>query len=70
MHLDVTEITLNGIMQSIWEYNTTKHFRPLITLIDTKAVIACSAVEDRREKRVNRWTGFLFYLHWLLFSEW
>lgn len=46
MHLDVTEITLNGIMQPIWEYNTTKHFRPLITLIDTKAVIDCSAMEN------------------------
>lgn len=23
------------------EYNTTKHFRPLITLIDTKTVIDC-----------------------------
>lgn len=46
MHLDVTEITLNGIMKPIWEYNTTKHFRPLITLIDTKTVIDCPAMEN------------------------
>ena len=46
MHLDVTEITLNGIMQPIWEYNTIKHFRPLIMVIDTKAVIDCSAMEN------------------------
>lgn len=41
----MTEVTLKGTVQSTGKYNTIKHVRPSIVLIDTDAAFACSAME-------------------------